>query len=89
MDTRAILIQYINEKLLNGQATVTAEEDLLTTGLVDSIGMMWLIGHIEDTYDLKIPPEDITIEHFLSVEAIDAYLKSLSPESGSGQAVER
>ena len=56
-------------------ANVQSSDDLLTTELVDSIGVMRLIAFVE-TFKLKIPIEDVTIENFISVDAICDYLES-------------
>jgi acyl carrier protein len=59
--------------LLDGR-TVGDSEDLLISGLVDSLGVMRLIAWIEKRFDLRIPPEDVTIDNFETIDAIDAYL---------------
>ena len=71
------LITYIKENLLTGQSDIelNPEDDLLGSGLVDSIGMMKLIGHIENHYKFTVPPQDMTIENFMTVEAISGYLQ--------------
>lgn len=72
-----ILIGYIHERLLNGntEVTVSPDADLLSSGLVDSIGMMQLIGFIEEEFDIKVPPEDMVIENFLTIDAISSYIE--------------
>lgn len=71
------LIEYIKENLLIGQSDIELlpEDDLLGSGLVDSMGMMKLIGHIEEHYQFTVPPQDMTIENFMTVEAISNYLQ--------------
>ena len=71
-----ILIDYIQEQLLGGRGEVQLipEDDLLGSGLVDSMGMMSLIAFIENHFELKVPPQDMTIENFMTVEAIGNYL---------------
>ena len=71
------LIDYIQIELLGNPTDfqLSADDDLLTNGLVESLGMMRLIGHIEKTYHLKIPPKDMLIENFMSVNAISQYLE--------------
>ena len=71
------LIEYIKENLLIGQSDIELlpEDDLLGSGLVDSMGMMKLIGHIETHYQFTVPPQDMTIENFMTVEAISNYLQ--------------
>jgi len=73
-----ILINYINQTLLNNSQDdkIDVEDDLLGGGILDSLGMMKLILFIEKEFKLKVPPEDMTIENFMSVQNIGAYLTS-------------
>jgi acyl carrier protein len=73
------LARYISEELLNltgdgRERTIAADEDLLGGGLVDSLGMMSLVYFIEQELGIDVPAEDVTIENFQTLEAIDAYL---------------
>lgn len=74
-----ILIEYIQTNLLAGQSDVSlsSEDDLLGSGLVDSLGMIQLLAFIEEKFEIKVPPQDMTIENFMSVEAISNYLVRL------------
>ncbi|MDX1531665.1 MAG: acyl carrier protein [Rhodothermales bacterium] len=71
------LKRYIEQELLSGRGAVAVgdDENLLGSGLVDSVGMMSLVLFIEDAFALRVPPEDVTIEHFLSVNTICAYVQ--------------
>ncbi|HTM92075.1 MAG TPA: acyl carrier protein [Flavisolibacter sp.] len=75
---QAIIIKYIQENLLGGKGAIKLlpEDDLLGSGLLDSMGVMRLVGFVEDTFQIKIPPEDIVIENFMDVKAITNYVKS-------------
>ena len=75
MDTTSKLIQYIREELLGGQE-VSAEQDLLSDGMIDSIGMVRLVTFLDEEFNVSVPPEDFTIENFGSVSNIDGYLRS-------------
>lgn len=65
------IINYINEEI---DILVTQEEELLSSGLIDSITIMKLIAHLEETYDVKIPPQDMVIENFNTVSTITEYI---------------
>ncbi len=67
---------FIQEEILNnkGNVEIAPDDDLLTSGLLDSLAIMKLIQHIEKSYNLTIPPEDMTIENFISIEAMEEYL---------------
>ena len=58
------------------QTELDADEDLLEDGLVDSLGIMRLISYIESEFGYSVPPEDVTVDSFMSVTAIVAYLRS-------------
>ena len=72
-----VLRTYIREELLDGRiyADLTDDDDLLTSELVDSLGMMSLVTFIEDRFDIRVPPEDVTIESFSTISAIVSYLE--------------
>lgn len=72
------IITYIEKELLSGQENVnlTADEDLLTTGLIDSLGIMKLIAYLEETFQITIPAEDMTIEYFMTVDDIADYVSA-------------
>ena len=69
--------RYISEQLLNrtNGASVGDDEDLLGSGLVDSVGMMSLVLFLEDAFDVSVPPEDVVIENFLSIRTIETYVR--------------
>lgn len=71
------LYRYITQELLSDRGTVSVGEDdnLLGSGVLDSVGMLSLVLFIEDEFDVQVPPEDITIEHFRSINTIEAYLQ--------------
>ncbi|MEN8762617.1 MAG: acyl carrier protein [Thiogranum sp.] len=71
---KAAIKAYVIGELLSGK-NVDDGDDLLLTGLVDSLGVMRLINHLEQQYSIDIPPEDVTIENFTNIEAISSYLE--------------
>ena len=74
---QAIIIKYIQENLLigKGEIELLPEDDLLGSGLIDSLGVMRLVSFVEETFNIKIPPEDIIIENFMDVKAITNYVE--------------
>lgn len=67
--------RFIVDELLSGM-DVGEQDDLLLSGLVDSIGVMRLVAFIEEEAALQVPPEDVTIEHFVNIESIARYLEA-------------
>lgn len=61
-----ILITILN----NSTDPIAADQDLLLSGLLDSMSIFKLVAWLEETYSIKIPPEDVLIEHLGSLEQI-------------------
>ena len=75
-ERRERLARYIATDLLNqGDLVIGEDEDLLASGLLDSLSVMSLIHFIEQDLSIDVPAEDVTIENFVSLRAIDAYLE--------------
>lgn len=73
---RDALQHFIETDLLAGQnATIAPDENLLLSGLVDSLGMLRLTGFIEERFGYRVPPEDVIIENFSTINVIVEYLK--------------
>ena len=70
------LKRYISEQLLNERTTPLADQDDLLEHGVDSVGMMTLVLFIEEEWRLAVPPEDVVLENFQSVAAIETYLQA-------------
>ena len=72
------LRNYVCTELLgNGTGTeIDDEENLLLSGLVDSMGMMRLVLYIEENFSVAVPPEDVTIENFSTISSIAKYLET-------------
>lgn len=71
--------EFIVTELLTSAATQLADDDeLLVSGLVDSIGALRLVAFIEERYSVKVPPADITIENFSSISTMVDYLQRMS-----------
>ncbi|HUE84739.1 MAG TPA: acyl carrier protein [Vicinamibacterales bacterium] len=73
---RERLARYIATELLNQSDLVIGDdEDLLTSGLLDSLSVMSVVYFIEQEAGIDIPAEDVTIENFESLSAIDTYVR--------------
>lgn len=68
------LREFLQTELLDGRA-FEDDENLLLTGLIDSMGVMRLVNHVQETFDIAIPPEDLTIENFSNLNAMHEYLE--------------
>jgi acyl carrier protein len=53
---------------------VSDQENIVETGLIDSLGIMQLVLYLEKEFLIKVKDEDIIPEHFESIDAISAYI---------------
>lgn len=66
------LTHYITQTLLNtkGSVVLTPDDNLLLSGLIDSLGVMQLVKHIEVENDIKVAPGEVTLKNFKTINAI-------------------
>ena len=69
------ITDYIKKEIsIEDLEDLALDDDLLGSGIVDSMGMMRLIDFIEKELNISIPQEDLVVENFMSIERIVAYL---------------
>ena len=70
-------MDYIKDELLKGRKVdLKPEDDLLSAGILDSLGILQMVAFIEERFGYQVPDEDVVFENFVSVEALTNYLKS-------------
>ncbi len=75
MDRENILLEHIKNELLRGRRSdLKLEDDLLSNGIIDSLGILQMVAFIEERFNIQIPDEDVVFENFQSVKALSDYL---------------
>ena len=83
MEKRTILMRYIQDELLHGRMNdLQAEDDLLSSGVINSLGILQLVSFVEERMGIEIPDEDVVYENFHSVAALADYLEGQQATSG-------
>lgn len=57
-------------------ATLASSTSLLEAGVMDSTGVLELVGFLEEQYDIRIADEDLTPENLDSIDAIVRFVES-------------
>ncbi len=87
MDTKAILLEYVRKELLaDSRMEPGVSDDLLSEGLIDSMGVVKLVLFIEERFGIQIPDGDIVFENFQTIEALAGYLER---QENQGQTADR
>ena len=66
---------FIVTELLSGQ-TLEDEDELLLSGLVDSLSVMKLVSFIDKELGIRVPHADIKLRNFSTISAIADYLQT-------------
>ncbi len=77
MSVSADIEQFILSELTQGRGitTIDPQENLLSKGIVDSHGVMELVGFLEERYGITVGDEDLSPENFESVASIEAFVQ--------------
>lgn len=57
------LVDYLKDTL-NLDDSIDAETELFSSGMLDSVAMMSVIGFVEETARIEVHPADVTLENF-------------------------
>jgi methoxymalonate biosynthesis acyl carrier protein len=57
---------------------VTHDLDLFATGLVSSLFAMELLTHIEGAFGLSVPPEELKLDNFRTVDTMTALVRRIT-----------
>ena len=60
------------------------DDELIDSGILDSLGIMQLVSLIERDFRISIPTEDIDPEHFSSVRTLSAFVQRLLDQPRPG-----
>ncbi len=71
--------QYIQTTILNDPDNIIEkDQDLLLSGLLDSLSVVKLVAWLEKECELSIPAEDVLVENFGTLTSIETYLNNRS-----------
>lgn len=55
-------------------AELSVDQDLLDSGVIDSLGLLKLIAWLEERFELSVHDSDLDPDNFRSVTAIDSFI---------------
>lgn len=74
-DPKLALKKYIHDELQEDEGEIPEDANLLTGGMVDSLGVLKLVSFIEHELGMEVPDEDVTVDNFRSLKDIGDYLE--------------
>ena len=77
MNTRDIIKEFIQNEIIQETLDKPLDDNdqLVESGIVDSLGIMSLLSFLEEKFSMQIPSEDLSPENFASVSTITALVE--------------
>ena len=80
-NTKEEVRQYVLTQFLQGEKMENLQDDtpLLTSGIVDSVGMLRMIAYLENRFGSEVDAHDATVDNFDRIGDIAAFIESKRP----------
>jgi acyl carrier protein len=78
-EAERFLIDVINIE----ESSIEADQDLLMSGILDSLAVIRLVHHLENSLGVKVPYVDIHPGNFETLNSIGQYFDSLVAKASS------
>jgi acyl carrier protein len=77
MSTKEIIREFISQEIVHdhNQNKLKDEDQLIETGIIDSLGIMTLLVFLEERFSFQVPGEDLVPENFSSITAISSLVE--------------
>lgn len=77
MNLQKTIRNYILDQYLKGQAPkgFNDDYDLIDAGIIDSLAIINTVNYLEKQYGITFDDGDIVPEHFISVNALSAFVQ--------------
>jgi acyl carrier protein len=76
------ILAFMKRELLSPDVTVKPDDELLSGGLLDSMGVLRLAAFVEEEFHFRMQPADFVIENFQTVAALVEYVRRASDHGG-------
>ena len=77
-DISNTILEFIRKEIVKDSEKIPdPQENLLASGVIDSVGIMMLVRHLEAELGLKIPAGDLVPKNFRTIEVMATYLSEL------------
>jgi acyl carrier protein len=72
MSTKEIVREFISHEMLHDsrETPINDEDQLIESGIIDSLGIMTLLVFLEEKFSLQISGDDLIPENFGSINTI-------------------
>jgi acyl carrier protein len=83
MDIVTILENFITTDLVKKKISISPDESLIRSGVLDSLTLLQLIAFIEEYFSIKITDKEMNPDNFQTINVIKAFVeKKINPHAG-------
>lgn len=75
MNVETAVREFLKNELGKDVTGVRADDSLLESGTIDSMGVLQLVAFLEARYDLKVEDDDLTPDNFDTLTAIASFIR--------------
>lgn len=76
MDTRSSLLSFLKATAKDADDVDLEKDSLVDEGIIDSVSIMKLVDHIEQSFGVKIGDDDLVPENFDTLDDITKLVQS-------------
>lgn len=84
MALRDELLWFVKENVVRSQGEISPDESLIDQGVLDSVGLVQLMGFLEERTGIRIPDRCVTPDNFRSVVSMERMVEGLRDEAAEG-----
>ncbi|HEX7300428.1 MAG TPA: acyl carrier protein [Solirubrobacteraceae bacterium] len=79
------LYEFVASELASGQSldSITADDDLIKRGIVDSLGVQQLVDFCQSRYGIRVADADLVPTNFQTLRQLADYVERKRGEGGS------
>ena len=72
MDAKELIRKFISSDLVTGEngRNIQDDDSLITSGVIDSMGIISLLGFVEDKFSIEISSDELLPENFETLSTI-------------------
>ncbi|MFP4418878.1 MAG: acyl carrier protein [Chitinispirillaceae bacterium] len=77
IDVRKSIRDFVNRNFLMGTNSVSYQDNdsFLQLGIIDSTGVLELVGYLQDTYGIQVADTDLVPENLDSIENVTSFIQ--------------
>ncbi len=83
-NTSGVILQFILGRFpLARKSKLRTEDNLLESGVVDSMGVLDLVGFLESSFSITVTDDELTPENFQTVDSVARFVTGKRSTGGA------